>query len=576
MRPPAKPPVPRAMQPPRTTTRPLPPPTVPTVAVRLGGEFKTLSESEERYKGMLAGANSLVQAAEEALGKERHRTSSLTQALYVMGTSAAEAEVATEAAQALISELGSQATDAAVKAAAFKAELEAIEGENTRMKEDANAREELLRSTTAALWDERARTASLAAALEARDAENEAGLRREAELRKELDEERQRARRFALARTEKEKQLAVVLSEKNRLSALLSKKDTLARDLTSALKTQERHELLNKQSQQKQMEQRRLVRAQAAIAIGEAAATKALGEHEEHGAGSQECGDTTTIGEAAARASAVLTGVAKESIAGGAAAALARDVAMKLATASPLPNDVLRMPKRVPGVQSRFDASWRSASAPQREAALKSENAVLIGVLAERDAALLKAEAEMRKLKAEHHAMQTRWREANKVLQQRRAASASATATVGRAAVSALVSAFSDAADLPISSVDAEHRDQLAAPASPSAALPTTTASSDGSTASPPAPAVAQPDAPQQTTPPPPGHDGTTSSTSAACKAAAKASFLHAMEQAAAAKQPPMHPKLAARLESAPAPSPRTPAGAADSSRPTVLRESPA
>ena len=45
--------------------------------------------------------------------------------------------------------------------------------------------------------------------------------------------------RFAASRAEKEKQLAVALNEKNRISQLLSKKDTLARDLSASLKTHE-------------------------------------------------------------------------------------------------------------------------------------------------------------------------------------------------------------------------------------------------------------------------------------------------------------------------------------------------
>ena len=311
---------------------------------------------------------------------------------------------------------------------------------------------------------------------------------------------------------------------------------------------EERHELLGKQAQQKHLEQRRLVRAQAAIAIGEAAAAKALRDNDnddDDGAGG--AGEEGAAAMAAV-ASAALTGAAAGSCAGGAAAALARDVAMKLASASPQSADALRMPRRVPGVQSRFE-NWRSANAQQREAALKSENAVLIGVLAERDAALLKSEAEMRKLKAEHHAMQTRWREATKAQQQQRRATTSAAAAATSAAaasgvaVSVLAEAWGPAG--------------VAGGCSPHASP------------SPPSPRAAGSSLEPTSTPIGSAASATSKATckatcNAASKAASKAAFLRAMEQAVASKQPAAAKGdiLQARSPSAPtSASPRTPAG---------------
>ena len=64
---------------------------------------------------------------------------------------------------------------------------------------------------------------------------------------------------------------------------------------------------------------------------------------------------------------------------------------------------------QVPGVQQRF-AGWRDATPEQRQAALKAENAVLLCVLRERDAALAAAETEVEKLKREAAAIRNRWR----------------------------------------------------------------------------------------------------------------------------------------------------------------------
>ena len=53
---------------------------------------------------------------------------------------------------------------------------------------------------------------------------------------------------------------------------------------------------------------------------------------------------------------------------------------------------------------------WRTARPEDRHAALRHENAVLLGVLAERDAALQAADVKLRKLREEHQAMLVRWR----------------------------------------------------------------------------------------------------------------------------------------------------------------------
>ena len=89
----------------------------------------------------------------------------------------------------------------------------------------------------------------------------------------------------------------------------------------------------------------------------------------------------------------------------------------------------------MPGVQCRFEG-WRTATPEQRAAALRSENGVLLGVLAERDAALNAAHAEIAKLKAAQQALLVRYRNAATAQRKDKGATdgrpASAAATPGR------------------------------------------------------------------------------------------------------------------------------------------------
>jgi hypothetical protein len=354
------------------------------VAVRLGGEFALLSESENRHRTLLLQAEALVNQAETALEAERTKTAKLQVAMQLTEQAAGEAGAAAAAAQLELRVLERKSFAASVASSALHEEVLELECSQAALAADAEDLASLLARTALELEEERQHTAALTCKLADRDAALELAAAREAQLRRDLDDEKQRSRRFAQARTEKEKQLAVVMSEKNRLSALLSKKDNLARDLSSALKSHERQQDQRQQQEQTQRQQRRVVRAQAAIAMGEAAAEAALASP-----------DPTTARHAGAK---------KGAMAPPAHAGPGTPSAVTPASF---------VPPRVPGVQSRFEG-WRTASAKERDAALRTENAVLIGVLAERDAALHTADTEMRKLRAEHDAMRTKWREAMK------------------------------------------------------------------------------------------------------------------------------------------------------------------
>ena len=72
-----------------------------------------------------------------------------------------------------------------------------------------------------------------------------------------------------------------------------------------------------------------------------------------------------------------------------------------------------RVSPAVPGVQQRF-RGWREATPSQRLSALSNENAMLLAVVAERDAALLAGESERRKLKEQHAILLAKWRDARR------------------------------------------------------------------------------------------------------------------------------------------------------------------
>lgn len=369
------------------------------VAVRLGGEFALLRDSEDRHRALLQRAEQLTANAEAALTAERQKSAALQMAATHAVRAAEEAEVAAQRSQCLLNQLQAQALASAVATGALQHEVCALEDTGANASRNAGDLAAALSSTERALEEERERTVRLTCAVDDRDAALEKAATREAQLRRELDEEKQRSRRFAQGRTEKEKQIAVVMSEKNRLSALLSKKDTLARDLSTALKVQERQQAQRDQQLKARQEQRRIARTHAAIAIGDAAASKALPTPE------------AWVADAEAPPSAAATAAANRAL---------------VAPAS-------FVPPRVPGVQSRFEG-WRTATGKERDAALRSENAVLLGVLAERDAALRAAETEMRKLRLEHADMLTKWRESSKALRKQQNQPATPSKAGGAAA----------------------------------------------------------------------------------------------------------------------------------------------
>ena len=383
--------------------------TVNSVAVTLGGEFALLSNSEERHKALLAEGAQRLSNAEAALAAERSRASALQAALERAGEAANLAQTAANNAQRATATLEARVVADAVAMRELQTELASLEEEDALLDERAYEDAGALGVLSEALDEERARATNLSLLLSEKSAALEAAEAREAALHKTLDEERQRTKRFAASRAEKEKQLAVALNEKNRISQLLSKKDTLARDLSASLKTHEQLAAQRAAALMVQQQRRKVVKAQTVLAIGEAAAEQALPPQPE-----------APKFEAPTRAPM----------------SAAEAVAAEEEAAAKAADEAQRMSSRAPGAQKRFDGGWRNASGAQREAALRSENAVLIGVLAERDQALKFNEAEMRRLRAEHASMLVKWRGATKEL--RKLQPAAAAASTLRAELSSL------------------------------------------------------------------------------------------------------------------------------------------
>lgn len=69
----------------------------------------------------------------------------------------------------------------------------------------------------------------------------------------------------------------------------------------------------------------------------------------------------------------------------------------------------------LPGVQRRFEG-WRDATPANRSAALKSENAMLLALLTERDEALRSAQKEKDQLMQANAELRVKWREARRSL----------------------------------------------------------------------------------------------------------------------------------------------------------------
>ena len=423
--------------------------TVENFAVRLGGEFALLSQSELRHRELLAQAEALASNAERALLAERGKSEQLTAAARRAGELAAEAAESAEAAQLLCATLGGQATSAQLAATILHAEVEVLEAFAVTAERQAGERAATLGATQAALEAAQARGSALEAALGARDAALDAAAAREREQRRELEEWKERFRRATTARQDKERQIAVLLTEKNRLSGLLAKKDAHARGLSTVLK---------------QHEEKRTAPMRKAVASARAAAVTTPGALAALAAATLESSTTLAspaVAAAAAAAAAAATShpdevisaaeiAAAAAVAGATAVAAAAMEASSTTTGSrpataaaalsrapgrwPTQDEAIVSP-RIPGVQCRFEG-WRTATPEQRAAALRSENGVLLGVLAERDAALNAAHAEIAKLKAAQQALLIRYRNAATAQRKDKGAAdgrpASAAATPGR------------------------------------------------------------------------------------------------------------------------------------------------
>ncbi len=341
------------------------------VAVRLGGTFATLADSEARHRALLIEAEQLCAKSESMLASERQEVARLNCELEKASECAASWMHSALAAQRKGSAIGAEAQAYITATSVLRDEVVQFEADVEQLRSGSRELSSELRETREALECERRRTTALTLSLCERDQSLEDAAAREAALKKELGEERQRLKRSAAARAEKEKQLIVLSSEKQRLAALLSKKDSLARELTVMLKRR------------------------SAGADGEGDGARAGGGSEDEPAALRAVAWRTTL---PARA----VGAWGE-------------------------QDANLVSPAVPGVQKRFEG-WRDASPAQRFASLKAENAVLIGVLAERDGALAAAHADVRRLTKEHGEMLAKWREARRGQQARREAVGSSAA----------------------------------------------------------------------------------------------------------------------------------------------------
>ena len=370
--------------------------TVESAAVRLGGEFALLSQSESRHRMLLHQAETLAENAEKALLVERSKTVALTSAAVFSGELASDAAVAAEAAQRECTRLENHATSAQIASQSLYAEVAALEASEVAMALEARDHSATQVETQAALEAAQARIGALEVALGAHEAEADSTANREREMRRELDEWRERAKRATAARSEKEKQIAVLLNEKNRLSALLSKKDALARGLSSVLK---------------QQEEKKVAPTRKAAASARVAATATPGALAALAAATPET-SATLASPAMAAAAAAASERGAAGLPAGSSASASGWSTPRHSGRWPTQDESIVSP-RLPGVQSRFEG-WRTATPEQRGAALRSENSVLLGVIAERDVALHAAHAELSKLRADHDALLVRYRNGRK------------------------------------------------------------------------------------------------------------------------------------------------------------------
>ena len=199
---------------------------------------------------------------------------------------------------------------------------------------------------------------------------------------------------------EQERQLSVLQHEKARVAGLLSKKDTLARELQFQLKRSERPQAAARPPQpdpprDPPREPPPAADEDAHVAAAATAASRVLNWTEAQAAGASPTSPDSVIATESTRG----RGGGVRGGGGGAGSPVATPVATKPATtrvtvSGKLPaQDEASVSAQVPGVQQRF-AGWREATGPQRLAALKAENAVLLCVLRERDDALHTAQAE--------------------------------------------------------------------------------------------------------------------------------------------------------------------------------------
>ena len=196
---------------------------------------------------------------------------------------------------------------------------------------------------------------------------------------------------------EQERQLGVLTHEKARVAGLLSKKDTLARELQFQLKRSERPQAAARPPHPEPLQETQPAAVDDAhIAAAATAASRVLVWTETQAAcASPTSPDSVIITESTrGRGGGVRGGGVRGGGGRGGGSEATTTATARVTVGGKLPaQDEASVSAQVPGVQQRF-AGWRDATGPQRLAALKAENAVLLCVLRERDDALHTAQAE--------------------------------------------------------------------------------------------------------------------------------------------------------------------------------------
>ncbi|KAL1530321.1 hypothetical protein AB1Y20_001230 [Prymnesium parvum] len=375
------------------------------VAVRLGGAWQALSEAETRHRALLLQADAALAHAEAHLACERQRTSELCIALHHADAAASGALESLLCVQKVEVQLSQAAEFAAVGCESLRAELEKMETFLSQQTEAVGQLSLLLEEEQHALERERAINYAKAKAISALEDELRASKETNADLRKELAEQSVRTRRMVQQRQDRERQFSVMLAEKHRLSTLLSKKDSQARQLEYVLK--KRGQLITPSTASSgsppptppatsatanaPKAQQSPVYASRTVGSASAPAAKAV---------APSSSDTTAESGKTTQTSAQIH------------APCAPEHGLK--GCWPKQSEALVSPA-IAGVQQRFEG-WRGASPAQRGAALRSENAMLISLLAERDAALQASHKEKEQLVRKHAEMQVKWREARGAL----------------------------------------------------------------------------------------------------------------------------------------------------------------